>query len=134
MPVSTLKNTSVGNKVDSKLIKQFKEKDQITFILKFKDQVDTTRVAMEAAEKAKKQKLTEVSTKLQVRSAVVSTLRNTAMETQTEGNRLSRESKAKRRSEKRPIDQCCECYSGDSNESCDGQIGSNSGGSKNSAK
>jgi bacillopeptidase F len=83
-PVPIGKNTLVTNKVDSKLLKQFKDQDQTTFLLKFKEQVDTNRVAIEAAEKAKKQKLTTVSTKLQVRSAIVSTLRNTAMETQTE--------------------------------------------------
>jgi len=83
-PISAIKNTSVENKIDSKLIKQFKDQDQITFLLKFKDQVDTNRVAIEATEKAKKQKLTEASTELQVRSAIVSTLRNTAMDTQTE--------------------------------------------------
>lgn len=83
-PISAIKNTSVENKIDSKLIKQFKDQDQITFLLKFKDQVDTNRIAIEVTEKAKKQKLTEASTELQVRSAIVSTLRNTAMETQTE--------------------------------------------------
>jgi bacillopeptidase F len=83
-PISAIKNISIENKVDSKLIKQFKDQDQITFILKFNEQADTNRVAIETAEKAKKQKLTEVSTKLQVRSAVVSSLRNTALETQTE--------------------------------------------------
>jgi bacillopeptidase F len=77
------KNTLVTNKVDSKLIKQFKDQNQVTFILKFKEQVDTNRVAIEVAEKAKKQKQTAASTKQQVRSAVVSTLRNTAIETQT---------------------------------------------------
>ncbi|MGD6831037.1 S8 family serine peptidase [Sutcliffiella halmapala] len=82
-PISAIKNVSVENKIDSKLHKQFKDQDQITFLLKFEEQVDTTRVAIEAAEKAKEQKLTEVSAKLQVRSAIVSTLRNTAMETQT---------------------------------------------------
>lgn len=82
-PVSMGKNTLVTNKVDSKLIKQFKDQNQVTFILKFKEQIDTNRVAIEAAENAKKQKQTTASTKLQVRSAVVSTLRNTAMETQT---------------------------------------------------
>ncbi|MGM0827682.1 MAG: S8 family serine peptidase [Bacillota bacterium] len=83
-PMSIGKKTLVTNKVDSKLIKQFKDQNQVTFILKFQEQVDTYRVAIEAAEKAKKQKQTAASTKLQVRSAVVSTLRNTAMENQTE--------------------------------------------------
>ncbi|MFB5195852.1 S8 family serine peptidase [Neobacillus sp. KR4-4] len=83
-PISAIKNTSIENKVDSKLIKQFKDQDQITFLLKFEDQVDTTKVAKEAVEKAKKQKLTAAKTELQVRSTVVTSLRNTAMETQTE--------------------------------------------------
>jgi bacillopeptidase F len=83
-PISEMNNTSIENKVDTKLIKQFKDQDQNTFILKFKEQADTNRVALETAKKAKKQKLTEISTKLQVRSAVVSSLRNTSLETQAE--------------------------------------------------
>ncbi|QIZ08524.1 S8 family serine peptidase [Priestia megaterium] len=94
-PISAIKNISIENKVDSKLIKQFKDQDQITFILKFKEQADTNRVAKETAEKAKKQKLTEVNTKLQVRSAVVSSLRNTALETQTEVMEYLEEAKQK---------------------------------------
>lgn len=83
-PISAVTNTPVENKVDSKLIKQFKDQNQVTFLLKLKEQVDTNRVASQAAEKAKKQKQTAASTELQVRSAVVSSLRNTALETQTE--------------------------------------------------
>ncbi|MEH6996100.1 S8 family serine peptidase [Neobacillus drentensis] len=94
-PISLNKNISIENKVDSKLIKQFKDQDLNTFILKFKEQADTNRVAIETAEKAKKQKLTEVSTKLQVRSAVVSSLRNTAMESQTEVMEYLEEAKQK---------------------------------------
>ncbi|MGB2991883.1 MAG: S8 family serine peptidase [Paenisporosarcina sp.] len=94
-PISAIKNTSVENKIDSKLIKQFKDQDQITFLLKFKDQVDTNLIAIEATEKAKKQKLTEASTELQVRSAIVSTLRNTAMETQTEVTDYLKQAKLK---------------------------------------
>ncbi|TDL75680.1 hypothetical protein E2R56_07795 [Rhodococcus qingshengii] len=90
-----MNNTSIENKVDSKLIKQFKDQDQNTFILKFKEQTDTNRVALETAEKAKKQKLTEVSTKLQVRSAVVSSLRNTALKTQAEVIEYPEEAKQK---------------------------------------
>jgi bacillopeptidase F len=90
-----MNNTSIENKVDSKLIKQFKDQDQNTFILKYKEQTDTNRVALETTEKAKKQKLTEVSTKLQIRSDVVSSLRNTSLETQAEVMEYLEEAKQK---------------------------------------
>jgi bacillopeptidase F len=83
-PMSAIDITSETNKIDSKVAKQFQNKDKVTFLLKLKDQVDTQQVAMVAAEKAKKQKQTTANTKLQVRSAIVSSLRNKATETQSE--------------------------------------------------
>jgi len=79
-PVST---TSSDLKIDSNLIKQFKNNDHVTFLLKFKNQVDTNKIATEAKENAKKQKQSIVKTEMIVRSSVVSSLRNTAIESQS---------------------------------------------------
>ncbi|URM34813.1 S8 family serine peptidase [Cytobacillus firmus] len=84
LPMSAIGITSETNKINSKVAKQFQEQDKVTFLLKLKDQVDTNQVAMAAAEKAKKLKQTAASTELQVRSAIVSSLRNKATETQAE--------------------------------------------------
>lgn len=78
-PIST---SSLEQKIDSKLLQQFKQNDHVTFLLKFKEQVDTNKIAAEAKENAKKQKQTAAKTELIVRSSVISSLRNTATETQ----------------------------------------------------
>lgn len=78
-PIST---SSLDLKIDRKLLQQFKQNEQVTFLLKFNEQVDTNKIASEAKENAKKQKQTAAKTELIVRSAVISSLRNTAMETQ----------------------------------------------------
>jgi len=83
-PWSSNEITSDTNKIDTKLTKQFLDQDKVTFLIKLKDQVDTHQVAMDATEKAKEQKQTTASTNIQVRSAIVSSLRNKAMETQAE--------------------------------------------------
>ena len=79
LPIST---NSPELKIDSRLIQQFKQNDHVTFLLKFKEQVDTNKISTEAKENAKKQKQTAAKTELIVRSAVISSLRNTAIETQ----------------------------------------------------
>ena len=81
-PVLTSQNT-VENKVAKKLIQQFKENEEVTFLLKLRDQVDSKKVASDAKTTAKMQKQTAVKTELLVRSAIVSSLRNTALETQS---------------------------------------------------
>ncbi|USK33343.1 S8 family serine peptidase [Bacillus sp. F19] len=73
---------NVNTKVDKKLNDQFNKDKTVTFLLKLKDQVDTNKVASETAKKAKSQKQTAAKTELMKRSAVVSTLRATANETQ----------------------------------------------------
>lgn len=78
-PIST---SSLDLNIDRKLLQQFKQNEQVTFLLKFKEQVDTNKIASKAKENAKKQKQTAAKTELIVRSAVISSLRNTAMETQ----------------------------------------------------
>lgn len=70
------------SKVSKKLNEQFSKKDKVTFLIKFKDQVDTAEVAKKAAKEAKSQKLTANQSKLMKRSSVVSSLRAKALETQ----------------------------------------------------
>ncbi|WP_045519063.1 S8 family serine peptidase [Neobacillus niacini] len=73
---------SVETKIDKKLDDQFNKNKTVTFLLEFKDQVDTKQVAIETAKKAKAQKQTAAKTELMKRSAIVSTLRAKANETQ----------------------------------------------------
>ncbi|WP_169056474.1 S8 family serine peptidase [Bacillus pumilus] len=69
-------------KISSRLMKQFQQDDQVTFLIKMKEQTNTQKVAKEAVSKAKKQKLTAAKTQYAKRSAVVSELRATSEETQ----------------------------------------------------
>ncbi|MGG0525983.1 S8 family serine peptidase [Bacillus pumilus] len=69
-------------KISSRLMKQFQQDDQVTFLIKMKEQTNTQKVAKEAVSKAKKQKLTAAKTQYTKRSAVVSELRATSEETQ----------------------------------------------------
>ncbi|MCP3738558.1 S8 family serine peptidase [Rossellomorea sp. BNER] len=75
---------SPQSKITSKLLEQFKKDKHVTYLVKFKEQVDTTKVAKMAAEKADKKNLTANSTKLLKRNMVVSELRAKALETQAE--------------------------------------------------
>uniref|UniRef100_UPI00406C8064 S8 family serine peptidase n=1 Tax=Paenisporosarcina sp. FSL H8-0542 TaxID=2921401 RepID=UPI00406C8064 len=79
---SDVASENVKAKVDKKLNDQFSENDTVTFLVKLKDQVDTKEVATETAKKAKAQKQTAAKTELMKRSAVVSSLRTKASETQ----------------------------------------------------
>lgn len=69
-------------KISSRLMKQFQQDEQVTFLIKMKEQTNTQKVAKEAVSKAKKQKLTAAKTQYTKRSAVVSELRATSEETQ----------------------------------------------------
>ncbi|WP_221563727.1 S8 family peptidase [Alkalihalobacillus sp. TS-13] len=82
-PIATsFKDEALTNKVSKSLQNQFKDEDQVTFLIKFNEQVDTQKVSKNAIEKAEKQKLTPYKKELAQRSAVVSALRSTAIETQ----------------------------------------------------
>ncbi|MGG1676721.1 S8 family serine peptidase [Neobacillus sp. NRS-1170] len=63
----------IENKISPELKKEFANKSQNTFLVKFKDQVDTVKVANEA--KAKNKQLSNVKKELVVRSSIVSELR-----------------------------------------------------------
>ncbi|MFS0780772.1 S8 family serine peptidase [Bacillus sp. 1P06AnD] len=69
-------------KISQKLQKQFQQSDQVTFLIKLKDQVNTQKVANLAADSAKEKNLSSSQAKLMKRSSIVSNLRAKALETQ----------------------------------------------------
>lgn len=69
-----------AEKVSKKLTQAFKKDEKVTFLIKLKDQVDTGKVAEHAIKKAGKETVTQA--KYEKRSAVVSSLRAKAIETQ----------------------------------------------------
>ncbi|MEH7625370.1 bacillopeptidase F [Bacillus subtilis] len=73
---------SIQNKISSSLKKSFKKKEKTTFLIKFKDQANTEKAAKAAIKKAKLKKLSAAKTEYQKRSAVVSSLKVTADESQ----------------------------------------------------
>ncbi|WP_078379360.1 S8 family peptidase [Sutcliffiella halmapala] len=73
----------MANKIPERLTKQFsKNGEKVTFLIKFKEQVDTMAVAKEASEAAEAKSVTANQEKLMKRNAIVSELRTTAIETQ----------------------------------------------------
>ncbi|MCA1058194.1 S8 family serine peptidase [Rossellomorea aquimaris] len=75
---------SPQSKITSKLQDQFKKENHVTYLVKFKDQLDAEAVAEKASETAKKQKLSANSKKLLKRNMVVSELRAKALESQAQ--------------------------------------------------
>lgn len=71
-----------ANKINKKVIDKFDKSDKVSFLVKFKEQVDTASVAKEAEKKAASQKLTAAKTEVAKRSTIVNELRATAKETQ----------------------------------------------------
>ncbi|MEE6451686.1 S8 family serine peptidase [Gottfriedia acidiceleris] len=63
----------IENKISPELNKEFADKSQTTFLVKFKDQVDTAKVANDV--KTKNKQLSNVKKELVVRSSIVSELR-----------------------------------------------------------
>jgi bacillopeptidase F len=78
------KVTTPVQKISKKLKSQFEKSDKVTFLIKMKEQVDTTAVAQKVQEKASLSKATPAKTKLLKRSSIVSELKATAQETQFE--------------------------------------------------
>ncbi|MCM3619498.1 S8 family serine peptidase [Sutcliffiella horikoshii] len=73
----------MASKITDRLSTQFsKDGEKVTFLIKFKEQVDTQAVAAKAVEAAKVQKASAGQEKLMKRNAVVSELRATSIETQ----------------------------------------------------
>jgi bacillopeptidase F len=70
------------NKVGKSLQKQLESDEKVTFLIKFKETTDTMKVAAEARESAQKANLSAMKQEHQQRSAVISALKQTAMESQ----------------------------------------------------
>lgn len=76
--------TQAKDKIQKTLISKFTtDTTKVTYLVKLKDQVDTTNVAENAASKAKKQGLSAYKTKLLKKSTIVSELKIKADETQS---------------------------------------------------
>ncbi|GAB3805867.1 hypothetical protein GCM10028868_34610 [Virgibacillus kimchii] len=74
--------TNVQAKVNSSLQDQLEKEDKVTFLIKFKEKTDTMEVAREARETAQKANLSSMAQEHAQRSAVISALKQTAMESQ----------------------------------------------------
>lgn len=70
------------DKLSKDLVKNFKKHDQVTFLLKFKDQVNTKKVAKNALSKKQQKNTTAAKVDVMKRSAIVSALRSKSQETQ----------------------------------------------------
>ncbi|MEH7125163.1 S8 family serine peptidase [Bacillus sp. JJ1773] len=70
------------SKISSKLQDQFANQGKVTFLIKFKEQADTAAAAKNAEKNALSQNVTPAKLKYMKRSAVLSSLRSTAFETQ----------------------------------------------------
>ncbi|MEF2291708.1 S8 family serine peptidase [Virgibacillus dokdonensis] len=76
-------SSKVENKLSSKLTKQFKNDDKVTFLVKFAEKADVKKAADNAKKTAKKASLTAQKVEHVQRSAVISELKATALESQT---------------------------------------------------
>ncbi|MBS4534717.1 S8 family serine peptidase, partial [Clostridium sp. D2Q-14] len=73
---------SIQAKVDNSLLDQFEKEDKVTFLIKFTEKADPMAVALEAKNNAKKANLSALKQEYAQRSAVVSELKATALESQ----------------------------------------------------
>ena len=74
--------TSAKDKVSERLLSEFKDNEKVTFLVKFKEQSDPTKIAKEAKENAKSKQLSAQQALFQQRSAVVADLKSVALESQ----------------------------------------------------
>ena len=70
------------NKLSTQLLESFKDESMVTFLIKFKEKADTETVASQAKQQADQANITGKQSIMLTRSAVVSELRTTALETQ----------------------------------------------------
>ncbi|MDF9761719.1 bacillopeptidase F [Peribacillus simplex] len=75
-------STSIQNKITKSVKNQFNKEDKVTFLVKFNKQANPKKAANAAEKKAKSNVLTAAKTEYQKRSAVVTSLRMVADETQ----------------------------------------------------
>ncbi|SER98131.1 S8 family peptidase [Psychrobacillus sp. OK032] len=79
---SSSNTISVTDKLSTRLLENFKEDEKVTFLIKFKEKTDSEAVAAEARKSAEAANLSAHNTKLIQRSAVVSELKATSLESQ----------------------------------------------------
>ncbi|WP_077327688.1 S8 family peptidase [Virgibacillus siamensis] len=82
-------------KINNRLQKQFKQKDQVTFLIKFKEKADTKKIAKQARKSAKSADLTAQKTEFVQRSAVISELKSTSLESQQNVKKYLQQQKKK---------------------------------------
>nr|WP_090085049.1 S8 family peptidase [Lentibacillus persicus] len=70
------------NKVNERVQKQFNDQDKVTFLVKFKEKADSKKVAKEARKNAESANMTSKKAEFVQRSAVISELKSTALESQ----------------------------------------------------
>lgn len=75
-------NVNVENKVSNSLQKELEKEEKVTFLIKFKETTDTMKVAEEAKVSAQKANLSAMNQEHAQRSAVISALKQTALESQ----------------------------------------------------
>ncbi|GAB3805875.1 bacillopeptidase F [Virgibacillus kimchii] len=73
---------NVQNKMSGSLQNQFENEDKVTFLIKFAETADVMEAAQEARERAQNANLSALSQEHVQRSAVISELKSTAMESQ----------------------------------------------------
>jgi bacillopeptidase F len=73
---------NVQAKVNSSLWDQLEKEDKVTFLIKFNEKTDTMKVSQEAREVAEKANLSAMKQEHAQRSAVISALKQTALESQ----------------------------------------------------
>ncbi|KGA97788.1 peptidase S8 [Alkalihalobacillus alcalophilus ATCC 27647 = CGMCC 1.3604] len=84
-PHTSVKDSaSVQEKISNRLLSEFEKEEYVTFLVKLDEQVDTMKIAEDAMSIATQQKASPSQEKLMQRSAVVSHLKATSMETQHE--------------------------------------------------
>ncbi|PRR99023.1 peptidase S8 [Bacillus atrophaeus] len=86
---------SIQNKISKSLKSSFKKDDKVTFLIKLKDKADTKKAAKAAEKNAKLKAVSDAKTEYQKRSAVVSSLRMTADESQADVKKYLEEQKSK---------------------------------------
>jgi bacillopeptidase F len=85
---------NVQTKMNSSLQSQFKNEDKVTFLIKFTETADVVNVAQEARESAIKANISSLGQEHAQRSAVISELKSTAMESQQKVKKFLEEQEA----------------------------------------
>ncbi|HEX6923215.1 MAG TPA: S8 family serine peptidase, partial [Bacillales bacterium] len=81
------------DKISNDLTEKFTKQDQVTFLLKFKEQVNTKKIAAKAVNTAQNNNLSAAKTELKKRTAVVSALRAKSLDTQASVKQFLRKQK-----------------------------------------